>query len=88
MLDIIVDINSAVNNFIWGPVMLALLVGTGVFLTFRTGWIQVRKFGYIMKNTIGSLFRKTEKDHGIRRYNLMHYSGCQYVYFTDRKTEG
>ena len=64
MLDMIVDINSAVNNFIWGPVMLALLVGTGVFLTFRTGWMQVRQFGYIMKNTIGSLFCKTDKDHG------------------------
>ena len=33
-------------------------VGTGVFLTFRTGWVQVRWFGYIMKNTVGSLFRK------------------------------
>ena len=44
--------------------MLALLVGTGIFLTFRTGWVQVRRFGYIMKNTVGSLFRKSEADHG------------------------
>ena len=44
--------------------MLALLVGTGVYLTFRTGWIQVRWFGYILKNTVGTLFRKSEKDHG------------------------
>ena len=64
MLETITKINSAVNGFVWGPVMLALLVGTGVFLTFRTGWVQVRRFGYIMKNTVGSLFRKSDADHG------------------------
>ena len=64
MLQIITDINSIVNSFVWGPIMLALLVGTGIYLTCRTGWIQVRRFGYIMKNTVGSLFRKSDKDHG------------------------
>ncbi|NBI66169.1 sodium:alanine symporter family protein [Pseudoflavonifractor sp. 60] len=64
-LKIVTDVNGAVNNFVWGPIMLVLLVGTGVFLTFRTGWIQVRWFGYIMKNTVGSLFSKSgKKDHG------------------------
>lgn len=64
MLEFITEVNSKVNHFVWGPVMLALLVGTGVFLTCRTGCIQVRRFGYIMKNTIGSLFQKKERDHG------------------------
>ena len=64
MLETITAINSAINGFVWGPVMLALLVGTGVFLTFRTGWIQVRQFGYIMKNTVGSLFTKKETESG------------------------
>lgn len=64
MLETITAINSALNGFVWGPIMLALLVGTGIYLTFRTGWIQVKHFGFIMKNTVGSLFRKTEKDHG------------------------
>ena len=54
MLDTITSINTAVNDFVWGPIMLALLVGTGIFLTVRTGFIQVRWFGYILKNTIGS----------------------------------
>ena len=61
MLDIITSINSKLNAFAWGPIMLALLVGTGIYLTFCTGWIQVRWFGFIMKNTIGSLFKKTDK---------------------------
>ena len=65
VLKIITDVNNVLNSFAWGPVMLLLLVGTGVLLTFRTGCIQVRKFGYIMRHTVGSLFAKKEKgDHG------------------------
>jgi len=55
------EINSAVNSVVWGPIMLILLVGTGVYLTCRSGWIQVTKFGYIMRNTVGSLFKKKDK---------------------------
>lgn len=64
MLDVITSVNSKINGFVWGPVMLCLLVGTGVFLTIRTGGIQIRHFGFILKNTIGSLFAKKGKDHG------------------------
>ena len=64
-LEIFTKVERSINDFVWGPIMLALLVGTGVFLTFRTGWVQVRWFGYIMKNTVGSLFRKQNtQDHG------------------------
>lgn len=64
-LEIVMHAERAANDFVWGPIMLALLVGTGVFLTFRTGWVQVRRFGYIMRNTVGSLFRKKgQTDHG------------------------
>ena len=64
-LEIVEKVNGALNDFAWGPVMLVLLVGTGIYLSCRTGFIQVRKFGFIMKNTIGSLFGKKEKkDHG------------------------
>ena len=30
MIEMITKVNSAINNFVWGPIMLALLVGTGV----------------------------------------------------------
>ena len=33
------EIIKAVNDFVWGPVMLVLLVGTGVFLTLRLGFL-------------------------------------------------
>ena len=61
MLDIITSVNSSINSFVWGPIMLILLVGSGVYLSIRTGFLQVRWFGYIMKNTVGSLFKKSDK---------------------------
>ena len=66
MLDRVNAINDAVNSFAWGPVMLLLLVGTGIYLTVRTHWLQVSRFGFIMRNTFGSLFRAggEKKDHG------------------------
>jgi AGCS family alanine or glycine:cation symporter len=63
-LETVTSVNSALNSFAWGPVMLILLVGTGVYLTIRTRCIQATKFGYIMKHTIGALFQKKDKDHG------------------------
>ncbi|MBR2942356.1 MAG: sodium:alanine symporter family protein, partial [Clostridia bacterium] len=63
-MQIITDVNGVVNKFAWGPVMLLLLVGTGVYLTMLTRGIQVRKFGYILKNTIGTLFVKKDREHG------------------------
>lgn len=63
-LKLVEEVNDAINSFAWGPIMLVLLVGTGIFLTVRTRCIQVRKFGYIMKNTVGTLFKKKDADHG------------------------
>lgn len=55
---------NILNGFMWGPVMLILLVGTGIFLTCRTRGLQFRKFGLIMKETVGKLFTKTEVKEG------------------------
>jgi AGCS family alanine or glycine:cation symporter len=38
-----------VNNFVWGPVMLALLVGTGIFLTVRLRFLPWRNLVYAMR---------------------------------------
>lgn len=58
------EILSKVNGFAWGPWMLLLLVGTGVYLSIRAGFIQFGKFGYAMKNTIGKAFKKQEVGQG------------------------
>lgn len=64
VLKAVEDINGALNSFAWGPIMLILLVGTGVYLSIRTGFLQVGRFGFIMRNTVGGLFKKKDKDHG------------------------
>ena len=38
-----------VNDFVWGPVMLALLVGTGIFLTFRLKFLPWINLGYAIR---------------------------------------
>ena len=50
------EIVDYLNGIAWGPWMLILLVGTGVYLTLRSGFLQFTKFGYAMKNTIGKVF--------------------------------
>ncbi|MBP0963325.1 MAG: sodium:alanine symporter family protein, partial [Oscillospiraceae bacterium] len=64
MMDFIVNINNAINGFVWGLPMLVLLMGAGLFLSLRTGFVQFRKFGYALKNTIGKIFHKTEAKAG------------------------
>ncbi len=60
------SVNSAVNSFAWGPLMLLLLVGTGVFLTVKVKWLQVTHFGRNLKNTVGTLFKqKGSKSDGV-----------------------
>ena len=49
---------NVLNGIAWGPWMLILLVGTGVYLSAKVGFIQFTKFGYAMKNTMGKLFQK------------------------------
>lgn len=50
------DINSAINSFVWGPVMLVLIVGVGIYFTAKSKFFQVSKIGMWMKGTIGLLF--------------------------------
>ena len=52
------------DGIAWGPWMLALLVGTGIYLSARTGFPQLRKFGYTMRNTIGKVFHKQTAGEG------------------------
>ncbi len=52
------------NDIAWGPWMLLLLVGTGVYLSVRVGFLQFRKFGYAMKNTVGKVFHKQSAGRG------------------------
>ena len=58
------EIVNAINGFAWGPWMLLLLVGTGVYLSIRSGFIQFSKFGYAMKNTLGKALKREKAGEG------------------------
>lgn len=54
----ILDILTAIDQFIWGPPLLILLVGTGIFLTWKLGMIQVFRLPLALKYVLNS--RKSE----------------------------
>ena len=64
MLQTIESINNAVNNFIWGVPAMICIIGVGLYLSIRTNFIQIRKFPYAIKTTIGRIFRKKEASDG------------------------
>ncbi|MDD3220408.1 MAG: sodium:alanine symporter family protein [Lachnospiraceae bacterium] len=64
MLQLIEQINTAVNNFIWGVPAMICIIGVGLLLSVRTGFIQIRKFPYAIKTTIGRMFRKRDASDG------------------------
>lgn len=60
MVETITNVNSAVNDFVWGIPMLVLLIGTGILMTLLTKVFQISHFGHWMKNTLGSIFTDKE----------------------------
>ena len=61
-MELISLINDKINGFVWGPVMLVLLIGSGLFLSIKTGFLQFRKFGFMLRNTILGVFSKNQHE--------------------------
>lgn len=64
MLEMIEKINAIVNNFIWGVPAMICIIGVGLYLSIGTKFIQIRKFPYAIKTTLGRIFRKREASDG------------------------
>ena len=64
MIEAIERINSVVNNFIWGVPAMLCIFGVGLYLSIRTNFLQIRKFPYAIKTTIGRMFRKKNASDG------------------------
>lgn len=64
MAEKIASINQVVNGFIWGVPAMICIIGVGLLLSVRTRFIQIRKFGVAMKNTVGKIFDKTQAKDG------------------------
>lgn len=58
------SINAAINSFIWGMPAMICIIGVGLFLTLRTGFLQLRKFPYAIKTSLGRIFRRDEAADG------------------------
>lgn len=56
------EIIAGINNFVWGPVMLALLMGTGIFLTIRLKFLPWRNLGFALKSVF------TKQAHSKNKY--------------------
>ena len=54
----------AAAEFVWGPFMLCLLAGAGVFLSCRLGFPQLRHPALVLRKTLGSLHRNTADAEG------------------------
>ncbi|MGB5822494.1 MAG: sodium:alanine symporter family protein [Proteocatella sp.] len=57
----LMEIVVSINKVLWGPFMLFLLLGTGIYFSFRMRFIQVRKVKVAFKETFGFLFEKEKK---------------------------
>ena len=62
--DTIAAINKVVNDFVWGVPAMVCIIGVGLLLSVRTGFLQIRKFPFALKTTIGRMFHKKEAADG------------------------
>lgn len=49
---------TAVDDFVWGPVLIVLILATGIYLTARIGFLQIRHLGKALK------FMVTNEENG------------------------
>ena len=55
---------TVIDNFVWGPPMMVLLVGTGIFLSIRVGFPQIVRFGYAWKVFFSGAFKRDKDKRG------------------------
>lgn len=61
ILDAIVSVNDAINDFVWGVPCLVLLIGTGLYYTIRLGFMQFRHPVFLFKETVIKAFKKKDE---------------------------
>ncbi len=74
MTEIIFLINNKINEFVWGPVTLFILLGLGSYITIKTGFFQFTKVKEIATNTIVSIFKgdiKSTDSSNVSPYQAM-----------------
>lgn len=75
-IDGVTEVNSAINEVVWGWPALILLAFVGILMTVLTKFFQITHFGYWMKHTIGAIFgdkhvRSHTKDKTISQFQSL-----------------
>jgi AGCS family alanine or glycine:cation symporter len=71
MPQFVVDLNAVVNSYVWGWPMMVLLVGTGILLTFLTGFAQIRYLGFAMAEVLGKLTSRGAGEGNVRPFQAV-----------------
>jgi AGCS family alanine or glycine:cation symporter len=59
MLETLRQWHSTLNGWVWGPVTMALLMGTGLYLTLLTRGVQFRWLGKALREVLGKVFTRS-----------------------------
>ena len=70
-MDILLSIVQKINFYLSDYILIVLLVGTGLFFTLKTRFVQVRCFGEGMKQVFGGIFSKDENMSGISSFQAL-----------------
>ncbi len=65
------DLLTVVDDIVWGPVMLVLLVGTGIFLTIRTKALCWRNLPYALRSVLSKEARKKTGDGDVSPFSAL-----------------
>lgn len=57
-IDTVAKINGAVNGVVWGIPMLVLIIGTGIYMSVRTGFFQITRIKTWANETFLAIFKK------------------------------
>lgn len=57
-IDTVAKVNGAVNGVVWGIPMLILIIGTGIYMSVRTGFFQITRIKTWANETFLAIFKK------------------------------
>lgn len=60
MIEQLLAFAARIDALLWGPWTMAFIAATALFFTLRSRFFQVRKFGFILRRTAGTVLKKRE----------------------------
>ncbi|MBQ7295846.1 MAG: sodium:alanine symporter family protein [Clostridia bacterium] len=70
-MDAVLSIVQKINLYLSDYILIILLVGTGLFFTFKTHFVQVRCFGEGLKQVFGGMFSKNKSSGGMSSFQAL-----------------